>query len=99
MTAAENGYFDILKWAHEHGCPWNYHTCEAAAVNSNIEMLDWASKNGCTFYPMLHSAVENSNVAVLNWLYQHVSFDSYFDNLSRNPEFRKFKPGYLVHPI
>jgi len=26
-VAAENGFFDCLKYAHENGCPWNAQRC------------------------------------------------------------------------
>ena len=29
--AAENGQLEILKYAHEHGCPWDKATCRLAA--------------------------------------------------------------------
>jgi hypothetical protein len=47
-TAAARGIrLDILKWAHEKGCPWNVLTCRGAAMEGHLEMLTWARENGC----------------------------------------------------
>ena len=31
IAAAGGGHLDVLKYAHEKGCPWGKRTCEAAA--------------------------------------------------------------------
>jgi len=36
-----------LKWAREHGCPWNHRTCEAAVAGGHTELLRWARAHGC----------------------------------------------------
>jgi ribosomal protein S7 len=36
----------VLKWAREHGCPWNERTCYYAAEGGHIEVLRWARENG-----------------------------------------------------
>ena len=45
--AAENGHFEILKWAREQGCPWNEWTCAYAAENGHFKILKWAREQGC----------------------------------------------------
>ena len=45
--AAENGHFEILKWAREQGCPWDEWTCAYAARNGHFEILKWAREQGC----------------------------------------------------
>ena len=37
----------MLKYAHENQCPWNWHTCEAAAEYGHLEVLKYAHENGC----------------------------------------------------
>ena len=36
-----------LKFAHEHGAPWDEWTCALAAWNGNLECLKYAHENGC----------------------------------------------------
>jgi hypothetical protein len=37
----------VLKWAREHGCPWNSDTCSFAARGGHLTVLRWARKQGC----------------------------------------------------
>ena len=46
-TAAENGHLECLKYAHEHGCPWDEETCAVAAENGQLECLKYAHEHGC----------------------------------------------------
>ena len=45
--AAEGGHLNVLKYAHENGCPWNEYTCEAAAEGGHLDVLKYAHENGC----------------------------------------------------
>ena len=45
--AAENGNLDVLKCAHEHGCPWNAKTCVSAVAGGHLDVLKWAREHGC----------------------------------------------------
>lgn len=47
MYAALYGHLDCLKFAHEHGCPWEENTCSLAAQQGYLEILIYAHKNGC----------------------------------------------------
>ena len=40
--AARGGHFEVLKWARENGCEWNYQTCTFAAEGGHLEVLKWA---------------------------------------------------------
>ena len=46
MIALE-GHLEVLKWARENGCEWDYLTCAYAAKNGHLEVLKWARENGC----------------------------------------------------
>ena len=46
-NAAENGHLECLKYAHEHGCPWNEETCSFAAMHGHLECLKYARERGC----------------------------------------------------
>jgi len=48
--AARGGHLEVLKWAREHGCPWNengYCVCDDAASGGHLEVLKWAREHGC----------------------------------------------------
>ena len=45
--AASNGHLECLRYAHEHGCPWDRSTCSWAASNGHLECLRYAHENGC----------------------------------------------------
>ena len=45
--AASNGHLECLKYAHEHGCPWDENTCYNAAKNGHLECLKYACAHGC----------------------------------------------------
>lgn len=45
--AAMNGDLECLKYAHEHGCPWDEETCRLAATNGHLECLQYAHEHGC----------------------------------------------------
>ena len=36
-----------MKYAHEHGCPWDEWTCYNAAKNGHLECLKYACAHGC----------------------------------------------------
>jgi hypothetical protein len=38
---------DVLKYAHENGCPWNEETCSSAASNGHLDVLKYAHEHGC----------------------------------------------------
>ena len=42
-----NGHLECLKYAREHGCPWDEETCRLAALNGQLECLKYAHENGC----------------------------------------------------
>lgn len=46
---AEIGFFEVLKDAHEKGCPWDVHTTMAAAVNGHLSCLKYAIDNHCPY--------------------------------------------------
>ncbi len=47
--AAESGNFETLKYAREHGCPWNELTALSAAYNDRYECFSYALENDCPF--------------------------------------------------
>jgi hypothetical protein len=47
-NAAQNGWLQVLQWAHANGCPGENDTnaCAYAAQNGHIDVLQWAHANG-----------------------------------------------------
>jgi hypothetical protein len=47
-AAAKNGHLNVVKYLHEHGCPWNEFTCSCAVRNGdNLALLKYLHENGC----------------------------------------------------
>jgi hypothetical protein len=44
--AAKGGHLDVLKWAHEQGCPWDELTCAHAADGRHVQVLKWIYEQG-----------------------------------------------------
>ena len=45
--AAINGHLNILIWARQNGCDWNFVTCSHAVSGGHLEVLIWARENSC----------------------------------------------------
>ena len=60
QCAAANGQLECLKYAHEHGCPWDEETCSSAAQNGQLECLKYAHEHGCPWDERTCSAAKVS---------------------------------------
>jgi hypothetical protein len=38
---------EVLKWAREHGCPWNEWASHFLAVGGHLAVLQWALEHDC----------------------------------------------------
>ncbi len=65
---AGRGYFSLLKWARNNGCPWDERTCAKAAAFGHLEILKWARNNGCPWdkYTCVH-ATKFGHLENLKW--------------------------------
>ena len=45
-AAAHESHLECLRYAHEHGCPWDEWTCYCAAYG-HLECLRYAHQHGC----------------------------------------------------
>ena len=46
--AAQGGHLEVLKWAREHHCRWNWmNGCASAAESGHLEVLKWAREHHC----------------------------------------------------
>ena len=43
----EYGHLEVLKWAREKDCPWDWRTCAYAAKGGHLEVLKWLRANDC----------------------------------------------------
>jgi hypothetical protein len=67
-NAAFGGYFEILKWARENGCPWDEWTCSYAAKGGHFEILKWLRENGCEWDVNTCScASQAGHLDILKW--------------------------------
>ena len=59
---ALDGSRECLKYAHEHGCPWDIWTCAYAAYSRSLECLEYAHTHGCPWntYTCSNAAVSGS---------------------------------------
>ena len=67
--AAENGYFNILKWARKNYYSWDEKTCNKAAKNGHLNILKWCRKNRRTVswnITTCNEAIFTDNFEILN---------------------------------
>ena len=61
-----------MRYAHEHGCPWNNNTCWAAARGGHLEVLRYAHEHGCPWDKETCSyAAEGGHLEVLRYAHEH----------------------------
>jgi hypothetical protein len=65
---AENGYLELLKWARENGCDWDWWTCAYAAKGGHLDVLKWVRQNGCDWdeWTCIYAA-KGGHLEVLKW--------------------------------
>ena len=67
-NAALNGHFEMLKWLHDHHCPWNEDTCSFAALNNHLEILIWARQHQCPWNGLTCAfAAEHGHLRIIEW--------------------------------
>jgi len=69
---ARKGYLDCMRYAHEHGCPWDVWTCSYAARNGHLSCLQYAHDHGCPWNEWTCSyAAENGHLSCLQYARDH----------------------------
>lgn len=72
IIAVKNGDLESLKYAHEHGCSWDYQTCEVAAENGYLKCLKYAHEHGCPWdLRICNIAAKNGELECLKYAYEH----------------------------
>lgn len=64
---AKKGLKNLLMWARENGCPWDYLTAQGAAEHGHLDLLKWAVLNGCPKPKALRKTAENGHVDIIKW--------------------------------
>src|SRR3990167_3573208 len=68
IVQTDNEILQILKYAHENGCPWNEETCSYASENGHLECLKYAHENECPWDSRTCSyASENNGLECLKY--------------------------------
>ena len=66
--AATRGHMEVLRWAHENGCPWDGDGVRSAGGRGDLETLQWAVARGCPLQDRVCSAAASGgHLAVLQW--------------------------------
>jgi hypothetical protein len=72
-TAASSGYFELLRWCHEHGCQWEQHSKPLcfAAQSGNVELLAWVLQETGTNLTesVMSTAAAKGHTAMCQYLY------------------------------
>lgn len=75
--AAFNGYLELLRYAHEHGCAWDSETCVDAAAGGHLECLQYAHAHDCPWdWESCAEAAEGGHWACYQYAHEY-SFDQY----------------------
>lgn len=77
--AAKRNNFEMLRWLHKHGYPWDEETCRSAL--GNLEMFQWVLEHGCPFdyVILLHKRTPEEEIAV-NWARENGYISSDFED-------------------
>ena len=61
-----------MKFAHEHGAPWDQWTCEYAAGFGNLQSLQYAHEHGCPWdVSTCQAAAEYGHLECLKYAHEH----------------------------
>ena len=67
--AAKYGRLEILEWARELNCPWDWRICWIAALHEHFKLLVWAYENGCPWDSRTtRAATAHNNLEMLEFL-------------------------------
>ena len=65
-------FMNVLRYAHENGCPWNAQTCGDAAYMDNLELLEYAHENGCPWDQETCSmAAMKGNLSIVKYAHEN----------------------------
>jgi hypothetical protein len=71
-AAAHCGHLEVLRYAHEHGCPWDIDTCLGATQGGHLEVLRYAHEHGCPWdIDTCLGATQGGHLEVLRYAHEH----------------------------
>ena len=63
---------NLLKYAHENGCPWDLGTCTIAPYYGHLDCLKYAHENGCPWdKDTCFDAAKNGNLDCLKYVHEN----------------------------
>ena len=69
--AAAGGHLEVLKYAHENGCPWDERTCYEAAGGGHLDVLKYLHEQGCPWDEWTYqAAAREGHLDVLKYLHE-----------------------------
>jgi hypothetical protein len=72
--AASKGYFELLRWCYEHGCPFDDDDCVTvnAADSGNVELMAWVLQQPGTklYSKAMSNAALRGDLAMCQFLYE-----------------------------
>ncbi|KAJ1639540.1 hypothetical protein T492DRAFT_899215 [Pavlovales sp. CCMP2436] len=70
--AEREGHLEVLRYAHEHGCPWDSSTYYLAAKEGHLEVLRYAHERGCPWdRNTCYQAAYGGHLEVLRYAHEH----------------------------
>jgi len=70
LRAAAGGQLNVLRWAREHDCPWDWLTCFDAARGGHLAVLQWARAHGCPWHKWACNVASRDHPETLAWVQQ-----------------------------
>ena len=62
------GNISALRWARDHGCPWDESTCSVTAYHGHMDLLRWLRSQDCPWDLWTCTfAAGSGNLGVLQW--------------------------------
>ena len=63
---------DILQWARQNACPWDWMVYTNAVTENHLEFLEYAHANQCPWNSRVcNHAAWNGHLHILEWAFQH----------------------------
>ena len=70
--AAQARHLEVLRWAREHGCPWDVSNVCMPAYHGYLNVLKWAREHDCPWNADICTiAAEGGHLEVLQWAREH----------------------------
>ena len=70
--AAGGGHLGLLRYAHEHNCPWDERTCSEAAAGGHLNCLQYAHEHNCPWGKCTCSeAAAGGHLNCLQYAHEH----------------------------